>query len=78
MPCYLVLFILVYVSREMGSSLQGNETKVVPVKSMTHVSHYTALLTCAQVVGKFRSHNPEKLHMCQISYKNYILEFPED
>ena len=81
MPGYLVLFIFVYISSEMGSN--GNETKVVPVKIMTHVSHYTALFTCSQVcerasstvqvVGKFWS-----LDMHQISYKNYILDFPED
>ena len=62
---------------------------MVPVKIMTHVLHYTALFTCVQVperasstvqvVGKFWSlHNPQKLHMHQISYKNYTLDFPED
>ena len=56
---------------------------------MTHVSHYTALFTCAkvreqasssvQVFVKFWSlHNPKKLRMRQINYKNYILDFPED
>ena len=73
-----------------NGKLQGNETKVVPVKIITHVSHYTALFTCmqvfkervsstVQVVGKFWSlHNPQKLHMHQIIYKNYILDFPEN
>ena len=67
---------------EGNEKYQGHETEVVPVKIMTHVSHYTALFTCAQlrewasstvqVVGKFCSlHNPQKLCMRQISYKNY-------
>ena len=54
---------------QKGNGSNGNETEVVPVKIMTHVSHDTTLLTCAQVhelalstvqvVGKFWSlHNP--------------------
>ena len=68
----------------MGSK-QRNGTQVIPVKVMTHVSHYTAQFTCerasstVQVVGKFWSlQNPQKLSIHQISYKNYILDFPED
>ena len=55
---------------------------VVTIVKIIHVSHYTAVLTCkwalrtVQAVGKFWSlHNPRKLHVCQISYKNYILDF---
>ena len=74
---------------EGNGKKQRNEIEVVPVKIMTHVSCYTALFTCAQVreqasstvqvVGKFWSlHNLQKLCMGQISYKNYIPDFPED
>ena len=75
--CYCVrLFGVVHFCLYIkGNWSNGNETKVVPVKIMTHVSHDTALLTCAQmhelasstvqVVGKFWSlHNPQKLNMC--------------
>ena len=54
-------------------------------KDYDSVLLYTALFTCerassaVQVVGKCWSlHNPQKLYMRQISYKNYILDFPED
>ena len=54
---------------------QGNGTKVVLVKIMNLVSHYTALFICKrasntiQGVGKFWNlHNPQKLCMRQITY----------
>ena len=43
------------------------------------ILHYNALFTCeqasstVQVVGRFLNlHNPQKMHMLQISYKKYI------
>ena len=73
----------------LESNREMKPTKVVPVKMMTHVLHYAALFTSAQVrkrvsstvqvVGKFGSlHNPQKWCTRQISYKNYILDFPEN
>ena len=39
-------------------------------------AHLQAALRTVQAVGKFWSlRNPRKLHVCQISYKNYILDF---
>ena len=84
------LFVHFCLCIEGDEKYQENETEVVPVKIMTHVLHALycfvhlhasarAASSTVQVVGKFWSlHNPQKLHMRQLSYKNYILDFLED
>ena len=84
-PGYLGLFIFVYVLREIGSN---REMKPKWFQWRLWLMFCIILLcllareqtsSTVQVVGKFWSlHNPQKLCMCQISYKNYILGFPED
>ena len=64
------------------SGYYSEDYTVVTIVKIIHVSHYTAVLTCkralrtVQAVGKFWSlQNPQKLHECQISYKNYMFGF---
>ena len=87
MSSYLVLFIFVYLLREMGSNTEmelvnqngSSEDSDSCCRFILLCSLVKWPLSSVQVIGKFWSlHNPQKMRMCQISYKNYILDFPGD
>ena len=78
MPGYLVLFVFVYVSREMGSNTEkwnrsGSSEDYESYSYYSvhlHASAQAGVKHCTSaVVGKFWSlHNSKKLHMCKISW----------